>query len=123
MTVARWIEEVRKTIQDDSIDIDVVLNFAPNESPADSPLRQSIETVLKRLHPGAGLAEEVQGGFTDSHFFRDKGIASYGFVPFPMSESDLLRVHGNDERIPLGAFGDGVRILWEVVYDFSRENR
>ena len=38
-----------------------------------------------------------------------------------MSEADLARVHGNDERIPVAAFGDGVRLLYEIVYDFSRE--
>jgi acetylornithine deacetylase/succinyl-diaminopimelate desuccinylase-like protein len=62
----------------------------------------------------------VDAGFTDSHFFREREITSYGFGPFPMKQEDLARVHGNDERIPVNAFTGGVRLMWEIVYDFSR---
>jgi hypothetical protein len=37
-----------------------------------------------------------------------------------MRNEDWLRQHGNDERIPVKAFTTGVRVLWEVVYEFSR---
>jgi acetylornithine deacetylase/succinyl-diaminopimelate desuccinylase-like protein len=122
-TIEKWVEEIRKTIQDDSISVDVVLNFPPAESPAESPLREAIKTVLARRYPGTGLADVVEGGFTDSHFFREKGIASYGFGPFPMTEADLLRVHGNDERIPVQTFREGVQTFYEIVEEFSRASR
>jgi acetylornithine deacetylase/succinyl-diaminopimelate desuccinylase-like protein len=118
-TIDKWVDEIRRTIADDSIAIDVVLNFPPTESPAQSPLRTAIETVLQRRFPGVGLADVVEGGFTDSHFFRERGIASYGFGPFPMSEADNLRIHGNDERIPVAAFRDGVQTFYEIVEEFS----
>ena len=120
MTVDQWIQEVRKAVQDDSITIDVILNFPPNESKIDTPLHAVIERAVKDLYPAAGLIGAVDTGFTDSHFFREKGITSYGFGPFPMKLDDLLRVHGNDERIPVNAFTGGVRLMWEIVYDFSR---
>jgi acetylornithine deacetylase/succinyl-diaminopimelate desuccinylase-like protein len=119
-TIEKWVDEIKRTVQDDSIAIEVVLNFPPAESPAESPLREAIKTVLARRFPGIGLADVVEGGFTDSHFFRDKGIASYGFGPFPMSEPDLLRVHGNDERIPVQTFREGVQTFYEIVEEFSR---
>jgi len=50
----------------------------------------------------------------------ERNIVSYGFAPFALSEADTARVHGNDERIPVKAYTDGVRLLWEVVYNFSR---
>jgi acetylornithine deacetylase/succinyl-diaminopimelate desuccinylase-like protein len=31
--------------------------------------------------------------------------------------------HGNDERIPVASFTNGVRLMWEVVYDFSHANK
>ncbi len=40
----------------------------------------------------------VSTGFTDSHFFRDRGIASYGYAPFLMPQADESGVHGNNER-------------------------
>jgi len=80
----------------------------------------AIERAVKQPYPTAGLNGAVDTGFTDSHFFREKGITSYGFGPFPMKLDDLLRVHGNDERIPVNAFTGGVRLMWEIVYDFTR---
>ena len=57
---------------------------------------------------------------SDSHFFRERGIISYGFAPFALTEADSMRAHGNDERIPVKAFTEGVRLMWEVVYNFCR---
>ena len=119
-TIDRWKDQVRKIIQDDSIEIETVQNFAATASPVNTPLYSAIEDAVKRLHPDAGLAQSVIGGFTDSHFFRAKGIVSYGFEPFAISEAEGRRIHGNDERISLNAYTDGVRLLWEVVYNFSR---
>jgi acetylornithine deacetylase/succinyl-diaminopimelate desuccinylase-like protein len=119
-TVEQWLREIRKLVQDDSIAIDVILNFPPNESNIDTPLHAAIGRTVKQLYPGAGLIGSVEAGFTDSHFFREKGITAYGFGPFPMKQEDLARVHGNDERIPVYAFTGGVRLMWQLVYDFSR---
>ena len=44
------------------------------------------------------VVPSVLTGFTDSHYFRDKGIASYGFVPFALTEDESRREHGINER-------------------------
>ena len=63
----------------------------------------------------------VATGFTDSHFTRDLGIASYGFAPVVVPEKRISRIHGNDERINAEAFKRGVSdhltIIGAVVYD------
>jgi acetylornithine deacetylase/succinyl-diaminopimelate desuccinylase-like protein len=120
VTMADWIQEVKSVIRDDSITIEPILNFSHTESQADTPLAQVIRRVVKRNCPEAGFVFPVQAGFTDSHFFREMGIVSYGFVPFALTEEDLDRAHGNDERIPVKTFADGVRLMWEVVYEFSK---
>ena len=119
-TIEQWVQQIRKIIQDDSITVEVVVNFPPTESKVDTPLYVAIERAVKQFYPSAGVVGFVSGGFTDSHFFREQGITSYGFMPFPMKQEDWIRTHGNDERIPVNAFTGGVRLLWEIVYDFSR---
>ena len=119
-TIERWRDQVRMIIHDDSIQIETVLNFVFTASPVNTLLYADIQEAVKHLHPGAGVAQSAETGFTDSHFFRERGIVSYGFAPFAISETDTARVHGNDERIPVNAYTDGVRLLWEVVYNFSR---
>jgi acetylornithine deacetylase/succinyl-diaminopimelate desuccinylase-like protein len=119
-TSEQWVQQIRKIIQDDSIAIEVLNNFPATESKFDTPLREAIERTVKNFYPTAGVVAYVAAGFTDSFFFREQGITSYGFMPFPMKREDWLRQHGNDERIPVNGFTAGVRVLWEVVYDFSR---
>lgn len=129
-TIERWVNEVKRLINDKEaetssvsakdIGVEVVLNFPPAESPVDTPLYSAIAGAAKALYPGAGVAQTISAGFTDSHFFREKGIVSYGFGAFALGENEGGRAHGNDERIPVKAFTDGVRLTWEVVYRFSR---
>ena len=119
-TIEQWVQQIRKIIQDDSIAIEVLNNFPSTESKFDTPLREAIERAVKNLYPAAGVVAYVATGFTDSFFFREQGITSYGFMPFPMKDEVWLRQHGNDERIPVNAFTTGIHVLWEVVYDFSR---
>ena len=63
----------------------------------------------------------VASGFTDSHFTRDLGIASYGFDPIVVPEAEFSRIHGNDERVNVEAFKRGVidhlAIIGAVVYE------
>ncbi len=118
----RWVREVQRIIQDDSIRVNVVLNFPPTESPIPSPLYNAIAQAVGQLHPGAAVTQSVSTGFTDSHFFRERGITSYGFGAFALPDAVSVRAHGNDERIPVKAFTDGVRLMWEVVYNFCKGN-
>ena len=118
-TIDRWVAQVRSIINDPSIRIDVILNFPPAVSPTDTPLFASIEKAVHELDPGAGVVQTVDAGFTDSHFFRDKGIVSYGFEPFAVTQEDDERVHGDNERIPIKNYIEGLHLLWNVVYDFS----
>jgi acetylornithine deacetylase/succinyl-diaminopimelate desuccinylase-like protein len=63
----------------------------------------------------------VSTGFTDSHFTRDLGIASYGFDPVVVPEKEFSRIHGNNERVSVNGFRRGVNdllaIISAVVYD------
>ncbi|MGH9864491.1 MAG: hypothetical protein ACRD4H_03680 [Candidatus Acidiferrales bacterium] len=45
---------------------------------------------------------------------------SYGFEPVAVTREDDERVHGDNERIPLKNYEDGMHLLWNVVYDFVR---
>jgi acetylornithine deacetylase/succinyl-diaminopimelate desuccinylase-like protein len=56
---------------------------------------------------------------TDSSQLRLHNVQAYGLVPFPLSEDDLKRMHGNDERIPVAAFAKGVDLMVKIVNEFS----
>ena len=61
------------------------------------------------------MTPAVLTGFTDSHFFRDMGIVSYGFEATVIPTSEQGRVHGNDERISVENVKRGVRMTYEIL--------
>ena len=43
-------------------------------------------------------------GATDSARLRMRNVQAYGLIPFPLTEDDLMRMHADDERIPVDSF-------------------
>ena len=51
----------------------------------------------------------------DTARLRARGIPTYGILPFPLSEDDELRMHGDNERLPVRALGWGAEYLFRVL--------
>jgi acetylornithine deacetylase/succinyl-diaminopimelate desuccinylase-like protein len=113
-----FISEVKRVIDDPSIEVETLLAFGASESPADTDLYRAIQEVIRAEDPGAMFVPTVLAGFTDSHYFRDLGIVSYGFSPFLIESQDYIGVHGNDERIPVEALRHGVQLHYRLVRNF-----
>jgi len=117
----RWIAELRGVIKDDSIKIEPILSFEANASPTDSDLVKAVASASKQRYPEAIITYPVLAGFTDSHYFRDLGVMSYGFSPFVAPPRELGGgFHGNDEHIGKEAYVEGVRFFYEVVERLAR---
>ncbi len=120
-SLERWISELRGVIQDDTIRIEPILAFAANASPLDTGLVRTIRRITEQRYPGAVITHPVLTGFTDSHYFRELGIHCYGFSPFVASPRELGEgFHGNDERIGVRPFLEGVRFLYEVIDQMAK---
>ena len=77
--------------------------------------------MSKKHYPDAGIVTAVSTGFTDSHFFRDLNIVSYGYSPIVIPEEAFVSVHGNNERIGIDTFNRGVEIMTEIVTSFATQ--
>jgi len=110
-----FLAELKRVIDDESIAIETILSFPPASSPADHELFAALREIAERRHPGAVVASPVATGFTDCHYFRERGIPCYGFTPFEASDRDVTLVHGNDERISLANVKSGARLSYELV--------
>ena len=107
--------EVVATLNDPEIKVERILAFTPAVSPTNTELYSAIVEVIHRHFPGASIAPSVETGFTDSHWFRDLGIASYGFAPVVIPESEESGVHGNNERISIENIRRGTKMMVEIV--------
>jgi acetylornithine deacetylase/succinyl-diaminopimelate desuccinylase-like protein len=112
-----FLAALRSVVDDSLIEIKPqVTPWTATESPMDTELYRAVSEVARRHHPDALVVPVMLAGFTDSHFFREIGITSYGVSPFPLSEAISRGVHGNDERLPLDALRFGTRFMFEIVY-------
>jgi acetylornithine deacetylase/succinyl-diaminopimelate desuccinylase-like protein len=91
------------------------MSFPPSASPMDSEFHRVLTAVAARHDPGAIITSQMLSGFTDCHFFREKGIPCYGFMPFRLSGKELGGVHGNDERLSEDNMIRGTGMMLEIV--------
>jgi acetylornithine deacetylase/succinyl-diaminopimelate desuccinylase-like protein len=113
-----FFDQLRQIINDDAISIEKIMGFTPASSRTDTPLFKAIEKLVEERHD-ARVVPTVAGGFTDSHFFRDMGITSYGYSPFVFGSSEATGIHGNDERISISNVEQGVATFYQLLQDFA----
>jgi acetylornithine deacetylase/succinyl-diaminopimelate desuccinylase-like protein len=110
-----FLDELKKVIADDTIKVEPILSFPPSSSPRDSEFFRVLEAVAAANDPGVKVTTPMLTGFTDCHFFREKGIPCFGFIPLKVNVKELAGIHGNDERLPVDTLGFGTRVMHEVV--------
>jgi acetylornithine deacetylase/succinyl-diaminopimelate desuccinylase-like protein len=98
-----------------AIRIEKVLGFTAAVSPMDNDVYRTMADVTKRHFPQAAVIPEVARGFTDSHFFRDLGIPSYGYAPFLIPVDQAGGLHGNNERMSEENLRRGTAVMLEIV--------
>jgi acetylornithine deacetylase/succinyl-diaminopimelate desuccinylase-like protein len=108
-----FVTTIRGVIDDPDVNVDVLLNFPPAASPTDTPLYAALRRIAEREH--VPVIPSVLTGFTDSHYFREKGITSYGFVPFALTEDEGSREHGINERLSTENLRESTRRLLELL--------
>ncbi len=97
----------------DQLHVEVLLTSPPvPPSPVDDPIYRAVSRVLSKTAP---VVPAFIAGFTDSRYFRERGIPAYGVSPFFLEPQDFLGIHGPDESIPLDEFDRGVERMERIV--------
>jgi acetylornithine deacetylase/succinyl-diaminopimelate desuccinylase-like protein len=112
---ADFAETVRGTVGDPDVALRVMLDFETRSSPVETPLFRAIERVAAGSPRPAVVVPRVIAGFTDAHYFRELGVAAYGFVPRWLDARDTRGIHGPNERISLGNLARGVTALVAIL--------
>ena len=114
------IAQMEKAVNDPQIKFTAQPDASPNApaSSITSELFRTFERLGPQQFPGAVVVPYLSTYYTDSAYLRLHNVQSYGIVPFPLTEADLLRIHGDDERIPITSFRIGVEFLYKAVHEF-----
>ena len=111
--------ELRSAIADPSVSLEIELSFAADVSPAETPLMEAIRRVAARSRPAGVVVPRVITGFTDAHWFRARGIVSYGFVPRRLRPAETRGVHGANERISIENLSFGIEATLEILRELD----
>ncbi len=84
-------------------------------SPVGTDLFRAMEAAAKAMAPDAVVLPFMSTGATDAFALRNAGILTYGILPFPLGDEDELRMHGDNERVPVAALGWGTEYMYRVL--------
>jgi len=110
-----WIELLKKQMDDDEIKLEFIMKGEGNASDMDTDSYRIIEQGLLDHYPGAIAAPYLMLGTTDSRFFRELGVLSYGFCPAAIPADHLKSIHGIDEKIAAESVMKGTEVYTDVV--------
>jgi acetylornithine deacetylase/succinyl-diaminopimelate desuccinylase-like protein len=93
---------------------------APAPSPVATDLYRAMEASARVMAPGAVVLPFMSTGATDGAVLRAAGIPTYGILPMPLPSEDELRMHGDNERVPVAALGWATEYLYRVLSGVAR---
>jgi acetylornithine deacetylase/succinyl-diaminopimelate desuccinylase-like protein len=111
----KMIEYVKEKLADDEITITPICVTDASISPDDNPNYKVIEEVYREKFSNTVVTQSLLIGTSDSRFFREKGIPSYGICPAFASMADVSTIHGIDERIATDEMIRGTDVTTEIV--------
>lgn len=108
------IEKIKNIVDDPRVSFEIISAYEPSESDPSEPALKKIEEALKLVYNYPFLPI-ISTGFTDSRFFRKKGIQAYGILPFFLTEEELSTMHGVDERISIENMEIGTKLMLSTI--------
>src|ERR1700676_4044471 len=120
-TIDALLNELNKLVNDPLVRLDVQpdAGLAAPPSSLENDFYTAITKVAAQEFGGAPVLPYQSPWATDSAQLRLHNVQSYGLWPFPLTQDDLKRMHGDDERIPLASFAKGIDVESRIVAEFA----
>jgi len=120
-TIDSLMKDLNRLVNDPLVKLELQPNagLAAPPSSLESDFYTVITKVATQEFGGAPALPFQSTWLTDSAQLRLHNVQAYGLVPFPLTQEDLKRMHGDDERIPLASFDKGVDVLAKIVSEFA----
>jgi len=105
-TVGSVIAYDRRAIDDPNVHARVLGGAHDPSRPvaANSPEYQRLATIIRASFPEAAIAPGLVLGATDGRHYEGVARAVLRFSPVTMHKADVMRFHGNDERIGIADY-------------------
>jgi acetylornithine deacetylase/succinyl-diaminopimelate desuccinylase-like protein len=120
-TITTLLAELNKLVNDTLVKLELQpdAGLAAPDSSLESEFYAAIVKASAEEFGGAPVLPFQSTWATDSAQLRLHNVQAYGLVPFPLTDEDIKRMHGDDERIPAAAFAKGVALMVRLVNEFA----
>jgi acetylornithine deacetylase/succinyl-diaminopimelate desuccinylase-like protein len=120
-TITALLGELNKVVNDPQVKFEVQPDggLAAPDSSLESDFYAAIVKASAEEFGGAPVVPFQSTWATDSSQLRLHNVQAYGLVPFPLTDEDIKRMHGDDERIPAAAFAKGLDLMVRLVNEFA----
>lgn len=111
------VEHVRRVVNDPQVEISVLPGSRePTEdAPVDAPSFTLLARTIREIFPAALVAPYLTIGGTDARSYAPLTKNIYRFTPVVADPSDLVRLHGTNERMSLENFEHAVRFFVQLI--------
>jgi acetylornithine deacetylase/succinyl-diaminopimelate desuccinylase-like protein len=124
------IAEIKKAIADPNIEVapppanvstgvfypkyvSIVSKMKP--STTDTALYRALAHGANKVWPNVPVTPYLFQAGTDAFAWRSRGVPVYGIYPYPISDDDLSRMHGNDERMSIRSLDEGTEMIYDTL--------
>ena len=117
------IASMKERARQAGVDLEVLDIAGPAPlSGMDTPFYRMLVESAHQTFGGIDVGPEVlNAGMTDSRFLRARGIAAYGFWPFPVGFYEADGIHGLNERVRIDWYEAGVALTRRLVTRYAFE--
>lgn len=123
--------EIKKVIDDPNVDVApprdptgtmrryARMTSGMQDSPTNNQLYQALVHSSGKVWPGVPVTPYLFQAGTDAFAWRSRGVPVYGIYPYPISNEDLSRMHGNDERVPVDSLEQGTNLIYQTLLEVA----
>jgi acetylornithine deacetylase/succinyl-diaminopimelate desuccinylase-like protein len=116
------IGEIKRVIDDPTIDVAPPSRNSTARPAAEQAQESSTDTALYRSLVNnattiwhAPVTPYLFQAGTDAGAWRRRGVPVYGVYPYPITNEDLSRMHGNDERVSINSLEQGKTWIYKTL--------
>jgi acetylornithine deacetylase/succinyl-diaminopimelate desuccinylase-like protein len=102
-----------KVLDDKNLKVEIILNFPSASSARTSQLMTAISRLAQS--EDARVVASMSLSLTDSHYFRQKGLIGYGFIPIELDSAEEQSINGANEHIPVKELGAGIHRMVQLL--------
>jgi carboxypeptidase PM20D1 len=119
-TVASVVGHVRRAVDDRRVEVKTVGRFSAEPSAVsstDSDSFRILERTIRSVVPDAIVAPYLVVVVTDARYYSGLTRNVFRFLPLQLTQRDLERIHGIDERIGIHEYEAAIRTYRQLVVE------